>query len=116
MRTRIREAIGAWARSRSQRGAAPDRRGGESSGGKRARIPSWLPVLICAGTLGVMLTTRLSRGAGPGEPAQDPFDLQIQKNANKMISDGRQIFRFDTFGDEAFWGGVLKLHEFVQGV
>jgi hypothetical protein len=33
-----------------------------------------------------------------------------------MISDGRRIFRFDTFGDEAFWGGVLRLHEFVQGV
>jgi len=61
------------------------------------------------------MTTTRSRGAGGGPP-QDSFDLQIQKNANKMISDGRQIFRFDTFGDEAFWGGVLKLHEFVEGV
>jgi cytochrome c peroxidase len=24
---------------------------------------------------------------------------------------GRQIFRFDTFGDQAFWGGQLRLHE-----
>ena len=33
-----------------------------------------------------------------------------------MITDGRRIFRFETFGDEAFWGGVLKLQGFVEGV
>ena len=28
---------------------------------------------------------------------------------------GKQIFRFDTFGDEAFWGGTLRLHEAIEG-
>ena len=28
---------------------------------------------------------------------------------------GRQIFRFDTFGDEAFWGDTLKLHQAIAG-
>jgi hypothetical protein len=28
--------------------------------------------------------------------------------------DGREIFRFDTFGDEQFWTDVLRLHEAVQ--
>ncbi|HEV2919467.1 MAG TPA: hypothetical protein VG673_09520, partial [Actinomycetota bacterium] len=28
---------------------------------------------------------------------------------------GRQIFRFDTFGDEQFWGDSLKLHRAVAG-
>ncbi|HSB79398.1 MAG TPA: hypothetical protein VLM91_11440 [Candidatus Methylomirabilis sp.] len=32
-----------------------------------------------------------------------------------MVKDGRQIFRFDTFGDEAFWGDTLHLHEAIQG-
>lgn len=32
-------------------------------------------------------------------------------NAAKMMRDGQQIFRYDTFGDEAFWGGQLRLHE-----
>ncbi|MFY3742562.1 hypothetical protein ACOQFB_01535 [Anaeromyxobacter sp. Red801] len=27
------------------------------------------------------------------------------------IAEGRQVFRYDTFGDEAFWSGVLRLHE-----
>jgi hypothetical protein len=37
------------------------------------------------------------------------------KNAGKMISEGQHTFRFDTFGDEAFWGDKLKLHEAIEG-
>jgi hypothetical protein len=36
-------------------------------------------------------------------------------NADKMLRDGRQIFRFDTFGDEAFWGDTIKLHQAIAG-
>ena len=32
-----------------------------------------------------------------------------------LIKEGKQIFRFDTFGDEDFWGGQLKLHEAIEG-
>jgi hypothetical protein len=42
--------------------------------------------------------------------ANSPFT-----NARKLISEGRKTFRFDTFGDEAFWGDVLKLHKAVEG-
>jgi hypothetical protein len=28
---------------------------------------------------------------------------------------GRRVFRFDTFGDQAFWGGVLGLHRAIEG-
>src|SRR5262249_45494511 len=31
------------------------------------------------------------------------------------IAEGMQTFRYDTFGDEAFWGGTLRLHEAIQG-
>jgi Di-haem oxidoreductase, putative peroxidase len=30
-----------------------------------------------------------------------------------MLAEGKQTFRFDTFGSEAFWGDTLKLHEAV---
>ncbi len=39
----------------------------------------------------------------------------IVKNAANMITDGRNIFRFDTYGDEAFWGDALQLHQAAQG-
>src|SRR6266496_822736 len=36
-------------------------------------------------------------------------------NALQLVSQGRQIFRFDTFGDQAFWGDTLKLHLAIEG-
>ncbi|MGH8003516.1 MAG: hypothetical protein ACRECJ_02170, partial [Limisphaerales bacterium] len=36
------------------------------------------------------------------------FDGVIGKNAQQMLAEGKQTFRFDTFGDEEFWGGALK--------
>ena len=32
-----------------------------------------------------------------------------------MIEQGRQIFRYDTFGSEAFWGDALQLHKALAG-
>src|SRR4026207_2156222 len=39
---------------------------------------------------------------------------QASRTAN-LIAEGKQIFRFDTFGDEDFWGGQLQLHQAIQG-
>src|SRR6185295_14246699 len=46
---------------------------------------------------------------------RSPHDLVINDNSFKLLSQGRHIFRFDTFGDEDFWGGALKLHLAVAG-
>lgn len=43
------------------------------------------------------------------------FDAQIVANANEFLSDGRETFRFDTFGDEVFWGGSLQLQQAIKG-
>jgi len=43
------------------------------------------------------------------------FDRAISSYNDKLISDGRQIFRFDTFGDESFWGDTLQLHLALAG-
>src|SRR5687767_2959805 len=42
------------------------------------------------------------------------IDAQARKSAD-LIAQGKQIFRFDTFGDEDFWGGQLRLHEAIEG-
>src|SRR5512146_1077042 len=39
---------------------------------------------------------------------------QANDSAN-LTSEGKHIFRFDTFGDEDFWGGALKLHQAIEG-
>ena len=43
--------------------------------------------------------------------AADP----VLTSAQRMIVEGRRVFRFDTFGDEAFWGDALRLHQALQG-
>src|SRR5690242_15707672 len=48
--------------------------------------------------------------------AQAPaFDRAISTNNQALIDQGRQVFRYDTFGDEAFWGDTLKLHQAIEG-
>jgi hypothetical protein len=38
------------------------------------------------------------------------FDSVILRNSTSLFKEGRHIFRYDTFGDEVFWGDALKLH------
>ena len=60
----------------------------------------------------------LVTGAPAGEAAaplveQEPHASVIspkQSPVEAMLASGRFAFRYDTFGDEAFWGGALKLH------
>jgi len=46
---------------------------------------------------------------------QPAFDDTINAAALDQFNRGRQTFRFDTFGDEHFWGDTLKLHQAIEG-
>jgi hypothetical protein len=52
---------------------------------------------------------------GEGGGSRGSFDQQIAANVHDLFEEGRQAFRFDTFGDEAFWGDTLKLHQAIEG-
>ena len=45
----------------------------------------------------------------------ESFSREIRENSERMFREGREIFRHDTFGSEAFWGGALRLHDAIQG-
>ncbi len=63
----------------------------------------------------VLLTAASSSGTSdPGIRPKDP-DGAITQHALDALQEGRQTFRFDTFGDEAFWGDTLRLHEAIEG-
>ena len=53
---------------------------------------------IAAAALAILIVVNLTRAA-----------------QQKLQSQGRQIFRFDTFGDQDFWGGALQLHKAIEG-
>ena len=75
------------------------------------RLTTVVAVLVCA------ITAAFQLDAQSGAPDKPPntFDAAIDRHANRMLEEGRQIFRFDTFGDEAFWGDTLKLHQAIEG-
>jgi hypothetical protein len=76
-------------------------------------------MLLLAATLTV--TLGYLSGSGRAQRSEDTrrpprgFDQQIGDNATRMMDQGRQIFRYDTFGDEAYWTDKLKLHLAIQG-
>jgi hypothetical protein len=52
---------------------------------------------------------------GGGQKAMSENDSQIASHAHGMMEEGRQTFRYDTFGSEAFWGGALQMHKAIAG-
>jgi hypothetical protein len=44
---------------------------------------------------------------------KEEFDDKIDEHAEKMLKDGKEIFRYDSFGSEAFWGDQLQLHKAI---
>ncbi|HSU32532.1 MAG TPA: hypothetical protein VLJ11_14970 [Bryobacteraceae bacterium] len=49
-------------------------------------------------------------------PKESQFLGSAENNAKELIDQGRQIFRFDTYGDETFWTGQLHIEQAVATV
>jgi hypothetical protein len=49
--------------------------------------------------------------------AEGDTDLGSAADGNRanLVLEGRRTFRFDTFGDEAFWGDTIRLHQAIEG-
>jgi len=107
----------------------------------RSASPSRLAVIGITGAVSIALVASLAMtsvqtnpepapvaGAGAAAvappPAADPGaavlaaganDKAIDKNSKDMLKEGREIFRYETFGDEAWWTDTIRLHEAVEG-
>ncbi len=77
--------------------------------GTRVSLASWilLPIAVLAS---LAFLGKLAHG----DDAQTTLH-NTSVNALKLTDAGRKTFRFDTFGDEAFWGDTLKLHQAISG-
>ena len=73
-----------------------------------------LSVLIAAG-LGCVLLFAQEHSSSAFYEVRPDSDLGTSVHAQQMLRQGRETFRFDTFGDEAFWGDTLKLHQAIEG-
>jgi mono/diheme cytochrome c family protein len=65
----------------------------------------------------VGLTLLVTPFRAAAEPVVDRrgFDHTVDMNVRRLMNEGQDTFRNDTFGDEDFWGGTLRLHEAIEG-
>src|SRR5215207_4504362 len=69
-----------------------------------------LPVLLLGGVIVYVAFNVVAPSGSDPDP-----DSTSEGQALPLFEEGRGIFRFDTFGDEAFWGGQLRLHDAIKG-
>jgi len=43
-------------------------------------------------------------------------EKQAAEKNKSLVAQGKEIFRFDDFGDTAFWGGVLHIDKAILGI
>jgi hypothetical protein len=70
-------------------------------------------LLLAAAMLTIAVMLAASKSEGNEEHARN--QNRVAKNAIRKVQEGEHIFRFDTFGDQAFWGDTLKLHRAIEG-
>jgi mono/diheme cytochrome c family protein len=72
-----------------------------------ARIPTWLLI----GTIGGAVA--LAAACGGSDDSTSAEQNAVAQQA-ALIAQGKQIFRFDTFGDERQWTDTLRMHEVIS--
>lgn len=78
--------------------------------GNRVNSSKFLAGVVIAAACGIGLLRVRAQA-----PAGNNYDEAVAQNVKAMFEQGKQIFRLDTFGDEDFWGGKLRLHEPIAG-
>jgi mono/diheme cytochrome c family protein len=63
--------------------------------------------------VGTVVAGCMARQPGTGAGSPTGFDVPGDMSP-QTLAEGRQIFRFDTFGDEQFWTDTARMHEVVQ--
>ena len=71
-------------------------------------------VVLAGSLIAAAAAVALPHAAQSSEQHESSFLGSAEENSQQLVSQGRQIFRFDTFGDQAFWGGQLQLHQAIN--
>jgi hypothetical protein len=81
-----------------------------------------LPLLLLAAGAGLIAIALLGAPAlavtgflDQGPDGTHVWDQNIRDHTRGMMDQGREVFRYDTFGSEAFFGNVLGLHQAIEG-
>ena len=74
-----------------------------------------LLLVVLAGVGAYAFGSLLLTGTFSGFAAIGRTKQPTTARADRLVARGRNVFRYDTFGDQAVWGGVLGLHKAIEG-
>lgn len=73
----------------------------------------WLAILLATLAVAPIHADDVESRHDAASPSR--HDLRNLDGALREIVRGQEIFRYDTFGNESFWGDTLRLHEAIAG-
>ena len=77
----------------------------------RLRILASFAAVACV----ALIIVNVTHAALGGQNRQATLDAGSTAGVHLAPNQGQQIFRFDTFGDQDFWGGTLQLYKAIEG-
>jgi hypothetical protein len=82
---------------------------------KKLQTLSFLSIIVIAITVLIQCETpqQAKREASDESGSPNAWNTSINENASDMLEKGKAVFRYETFGDEAFWSGKLQLHRAI---
>lgn len=81
---------------------------------KAARLLAAIGILFMIGMGAALMQFRSDVNAAATQVRLPRID-QATLAAVRLVDEGREIFRYDTFGDQQYWGDTLRLHEAIAG-
>src|SRR3954466_5949517 len=84
----------------------------------RRKTVATLGIMALGGVLavGFQATAGTSNAASPHTSISVSTESDAEEDhAEDLVKEGRQTFRFDTFGDQDFWGGTLHQNQVIAG-
>src|SRR5215216_3309232 len=75
-------------------------------------------VLILSSIVAIIAVSQCTKSAnmkGGSDEARLTEQSKINERKPSLIENGKQIFRFDAFGDEDFWSGLLHIDKAIAG-
>jgi len=71
-------------------------------------------LIILSGCVSNQTSDEKGRTASSDAPATTGTGPASDDMSPETLSQGREIFRFDTFGNEPFWTDTLRMHEVIE--
>ena len=65
-------------------------------------------------TAAVVLAAACGGGSSDNTSMDQATETAQARNQTSLAAQGRHIFRFETFGDEAKWTDALRMHEVIR--